>query len=282
MENTPNFNASEPPIRGAGGQNILEKIIAHKKIEVAEAKGHTPADALKQSEYYNRKTFSLKQFLLDETKTGIIAEFKRQSPSKGIINNLADVTEVTKAYTENGASCLSVLTDNHFFGGSNNDLQKARINSIPILLKDFIIDEYQIVEARSIGADVILLIAACLAPERVQELAGFAKSLQLEVLLEIHSEVELQHICNATEIVGVNNRDLKTFTVDINRSIELSKKISPDKIKIAESGINDIETISIFKKAGYKGFLIGEQFMKQPDPTIAFAEFVQKLKAKEK
>ena len=282
MENSPNFNASEPSIRGVGGQNILEKIIAHKKIEVTKAKEHTPAETLMQSEHYSRKTFSLKQFLLDETKTGIIAEFKRQSPSKGIINNLADVTEVTKAYTENGASCLSVLTDNHFFGGSNSDLQKARINNIPILRKDFIIDEYQIVEAKFIGADVILLIAACLSPERVQKLAEFAKSLQLEVLLEIHSEEELQHICTATEIVGVNNRDLKTFTVNINRSIELSKKISPDKIKIAESGINDIETISIFKKAGYKGFLIGEQFMKQPDPTIAFAEFVQRLKAKEK
>ena len=282
MENTANFNAPDPPIRGAGGLNILEKIIAYKKTEVAKAKEHTPVEALMQSEYYNRKTFSLKQFLLDENKTGIIAEFKRRSPSKGIINNRADITAVTKAYTENGASCLSVLTDNHFFGGSNNDLQRSRINNIPILRKDFIIDEYQIVEAKSIGADVILLIAACLTPERVQQLAEFANSLKLEVLLEIHSEEELQHICSATEIVGVNNRDLKTFTVDINRSIELSKKISPDKIKIAESGINDIETISIFKKAGYKGFLIGEQFMKHPDPTIAFAEFVQRLKAKEK
>ena len=215
---------------------------------------------------------------MDETKTGIIAEFKRQSPSKGVINGNADVVAVTNAYTLHGASCLSILTDNHFFGGSTDDLIKARVNNIPILRKDFMIDEYQITEARSMGADVILLIAACLTPQRVKELAEFAKSLQLEVLLEIHTEEELEHICSATEIIGVNNRDLKTFTVDINRSIELSKKIGADKIKIAESGINDIETIGIFKKEGYKGFLIGENFMKQADPTIAFAEFVQQLK----
>ncbi len=259
--------------------NILDTIIAYKKKEVAKAKALVDVEMLKQSEFFNRPTFSLKQFLLDKTKTGIIAEFKRQSPSKGIINDKADVLEVTKAYTQYGASCLSVLTDNHFFGGSSNDLINARVNNIPILRKDFMIDEYQIVEAKSIGADVILLIAACLTPERVKELAGFATSLQLEVLLEIHSQEELQHICDATEFVGVNNRDLKTFTVDINRSVELSKKIGDGKIKIAESGINDIETISIFKNAGFSGFLIGEHFMKQPDPTIAFAEFVHQLKA---
>ena len=178
--------------------NILDTIIAYKITEVARAKEQVSVEVLKQSAFFNRPTFSLKQFLLDETKTGIIAEFKRQSPSKGIINNNADVVEVTTAYTQHGASCLSVLTDNHFFGGSAEDLVKARINNIPILRKDFMIDEYQIVEARAMGADVILLIAACLTPERVKELANFAKSLQLEVLLEIHNEDELQHICDAT------------------------------------------------------------------------------------
>lgn len=259
--------------------NILDTIIEHKKTEVAAAKQQQPEALLKQMPGFSRSTFSLKQFLLDETKTGIIAEFKRQSPSKGIINATADVVAVTGAYTKHGASCLSVLTDQHFFGGSNADLQQARVNNIPILRKDFIIDEYQILEAKAIGADVILLIAACLTPARVQELAEYAKSLQLEVLLEIHNEEELQHICDATEIVGVNNRDLKTFTVDINRSIELSKKIPADKIKIAESGIHNVETICTFKNASFKGFLIGENFMKQTDPTIAFAEFVQQLKA---
>ena len=165
-----------------------------------------------------------------------------------------------------------------FFGGSAADLHKARVNNIPILRKDFIIDEYQLIEARAMGADVILLIAACLTPDRVKELAFFAKSLNMEVLLEIHTEQELQHICNDVDFVGVNNRDLKTFSVDINRSIELSKQIPAEKIKIAESGIDDIETIKIFKNAGFKGFLIGEKFMKEPDPGIAFEQFVQKLK----
>ncbi|MEO5893044.1 MAG: indole-3-glycerol phosphate synthase TrpC [Ferruginibacter sp.] len=260
--------------------NILDKIVAHKTIEVAAAKEKVSIDELMQSHFFNRSVLSLKQFLLDENKTGIIAEFKRRSPSKGVINSTADVAEVTAAYTLHGASCLSVLTDGYFFGGSANDLKSARINNIPILRKDFMIDEYQVVEARAMGADVILLIAACLTPERVKELAVFAKKLQLEVLLEIHSEEELQHICDETAIVGVNNRDLKTFIVDINRSIELSKKIPADKIKIAESGINDVETICIFRQAGFKGFLIGENFMKQPDPTIAFAGFVEQLNAK--
>ncbi len=262
--------------------NILETIIEDKKIEVSRKKAEISVEALQNSMFFNRKTFSLKEFLLDENKTGIIAEFKRKSPSKGIINDRSDVVEVTKAYSVNGASCLSVLTDEMFFGGTAEDLKKARVNDIPILRKDFIIDEYQIVEARAMGADVILLIAACLSPERVKELALFAKTLQLEVLLEIHNEDELQHICDATEIVGINNRDLKTFTVDINRSIELGKKIPAGKLKIAESGINNIETICTFKNAGFHGFLIGENFMKEADPTIAFAEFVQQLKAKVK
>lgn len=260
--------------------NILDKIIAQKKIEVSKRKAAVTDEQLQQSAFYNRSTFSLKQFLLDETKTGIIAEFKRKSPSKGIINDTADVVEVTKAYTENGASCLSVLTDELFFGGKTEDLESARVNAIPILRKDFIIDEYQITEARSMGADVILLIAACLTPARVKELALFAKRLDLEVLLEIHNEEELAHICDATELVGINNRDLKTFTVDINRSVELGKKIPAGKLKIAESGINSIDTICTFKNAGFNGFLIGENFMKTPDPTIAFAEFVQQFKAK--
>ena len=258
--------------------NILDKIVEFKKGEVARNKNFISITELEQQEYFNRKTFSLKYFLLDETKTGIIAEFKRRSPSKGIINDKADVLDVTTAYTKHGASCLSILTDMEFFGGSADDLRKARVNNIPILRKDFIIDEYQLIEAKAMGADVILLIAACLTPDRVKELAFFAKSLNMEVLLEIHTEQELQHICNDVDFVGVNNRDLKTFSVDINRSIELSKKIPDDKIKIAESGISNIETINIFKEAGFKGFLMGEHFMKTKNPGEAFEQFVQKLK----
>jgi indole-3-glycerol phosphate synthase len=258
--------------------NILDKIIEHKKEEVVRDKNLISLHELQQQENFDRQIISLKSFLLDETKTGIIAEFKRRSPSKGIINDKADVLDVTTAYTNHGASGLSVLTDTEFFGGAADDLRKARVNHIPILRKDFIVDEYQLAEARAMGADVILLIAACLTPHRVQELAFFAKSLQLEVLLEIHNEAELQHICDEVDLVGVNNRDLKTFSVDINRSIELSKQIPADKIKIAESGIGNVETIEIFKEAGFKGFLIGENFMKEADPGDGFKQFVQKLK----
>jgi indole-3-glycerol phosphate synthase len=258
--------------------NILQKIIEHKKEEVARNRQLFSQDQLRQKQYFSRTVLSLKQFLTDETKTGIIAEFKRKSPSKGTINAHADVVEVTGAYTKNGASALSVLTDEEFFGGIAGDLTKARINEIPILRKDFIIDEYQLIESKAMGADVILLIAACLTADRVKELASFAKSLQLEVLLEIHQEDELPHICDEIDLVGVNNRDLKTFSVDINRSIELSKRIPADKIKIAESGIDDVATIKQFKEAGFKGFLMGEKFMKAVDPGKAFEQFVQQLK----
>ena len=274
MERSNNGSDNSNFTLGVDGPNILDIIIEHKKIEVARAKEITSLATLQQSENFNRQTISMRRFLLDESKTGIIAEFKRKSPSKGVINATATVEAVTAAYTKYGASALSVLTDEQFFGGSVEDLKKARTNHIPILRKDFMIDAYQIAEAKAMGADVILLIAACLTPLQVKELAAYATSLQLEVLLEIHTEQELQHICDETSIVGINNRDLKTFTVDINRSIELSKKIPDNKLRIAESGINDIETIRIFKNEGYHGFLIGENFMKQPDPTVAFAQFV--------
>jgi len=260
--------------------NILDKIIEHKRVEVAQRKEAVPVAQLESSPLFTRRVLSLKQFLTDPSRTGIIAEFKRRSPSKGVINDQVDVATVTKGYAAAGASCLSVLTDSAFFGGSSEDLQRARVNEIPILRKDFIIDEYQIIEAKAIGADVILLIAACLTPEEVQRLAEFARRLRLEVLLEIHNEEELEHICEATEMVGVNNRDLKTFTVDIQRSIDLSKMIPEGKILVAESGISKIETILHMKDAGFTGFLIGENFMKEKDPGAAFGAFVAELKAK--
>lgn len=260
--------------------NILEEIILYKREEVKGQKLKAKSSELERSEFFGRKTFSLKQSLLDESKTGIIAEFKRRSPSKGIINASADVVSVTKAYTVHGASGLSVLTDEKFFGGSSADLVKARVNAIPLLRKDFIIDEYQITEAKSIGADVILLIAACLSPGEVERLAKFAKGLNLEVLLELHAEEELEHICDDTELIGINNRDLKTFKVDIDRSLRMAEKIPGGKIKVAESGISSVENILLFKEHGFHGFLVGENFMKEADPTIAFADFVQQLKAK--
>lgn len=259
--------------------NILEKIIAYKRIEVEENRMRVPVKDLERSPLFKRDVLSMKKTLTDAGSTGIIAEFKRQSPSKGLINGTADVSKVTSAYALHGAAALSVLTDNKFFGGSNADISSARMNNIPILRKDFIIDEYQLTEARSIGADVILLIAACLSVSEVKRLASFAKELQLEVLLEIHNEEELGHICDECDIVGVNNRDLKDFTVDIERSIELSGKIPSRKLKISESGITGAATIHKLRSSGFKGFLIGENFMKQDDPAVAFASFINQLKA---
>ncbi len=260
--------------------NILDNIIAAKKMEVEQKKQLLPVEELKTFPHYHSTCNSLVSQLLTEGSTGIIAEFKRKSPSKGVINGNVQIGPVVEAYDAYGASGISILTDENYFGGSNEDIIYARnIVSVPILRKDFIIDEYQVIESKAIGASVILLIAACLTPERVQELALFAKRLSLEVLLEIHNEEELQHICTEVDIVGVNNRNLKTFTVDVNHSIELSDKIPSDKIKISESGISDVDTIVRLRLSGFKGFLIGENFMKYPDPSIAFADFVNHLKA---
>jgi indole-3-glycerol phosphate synthase len=257
--------------------NILQTIIEHKKIEVAERKKVIPQQVLMETQQFNKKCFSLIESLTREGSTGIIAEFKRKSPSRGFINEHADVYEVTTGYTQAGAACLSVLTDTDFFGGSTADLVIARVNNIPILRKDFIIDNYQIVEAKARGADVILLIAACLTPTEVSSLAKFAVSIGLEVLLELHDESELAHICDETILVGINNRNLKDFKVDIDASLRMAKLISNDKIKIAESGISDVSIIHTFKNAGFKGFLIGEMFMKEANPALAFNNFVQNL-----
>lgn len=259
--------------------NILDTIIARKRIEVAERMKTISISQLENTAFFKKPVLSLKKSLLDETATGIIAEFKRKSPSKGWIKAEADVDRVTTAYANGGASGLSVLTDNEFFGGSIEDLKKARVNALPVLRKDFMIDEYQLIEAKSIGADIILLIAANLTPAEVKQLAATAKNLGLETLLEIHNEEELGHICDAVDIVGVNNRNLKTFEVSIKTSVDLSTKIPGDKLKISESGISNVENILELKRHGYKGFLIGENFMKAADPAIAFTAFVKQLKS---
>ncbi len=258
--------------------NILDKIIQHKKLEVAKRKQIVSQDSLMQTDNFNRKCFSLIKSLSKENSTGIIAEFKRKSPSKGFINEHADILAVTIGYANAGAACLSVLTDANFFGGSTSDLVAARVNNIPILRKDFIIDEYQIAEAKAMGADVILLIAACLSPEQVQSLAKYAVSIGLEVLLELHDETELAHICDEIILVGINNRNLKDFKVDIDASLRMAKQIPNNKIKIAESGISDAAMIQTFRNAGFQGFLIGEMFMKEANPALAFNNFVQNIK----
>ncbi|MEO8173940.1 MAG: indole-3-glycerol phosphate synthase TrpC [Sediminibacterium sp.] len=259
--------------------NILDTIIAHKRIEVAERKQHTSVTELEKGKFFSNKTLSLKSFLADPERTGIIAEFKRKSPSKGIINNQVTVEEVTTAYAQYGASGISVLTDHKFFGGSIEDLSAATINEVPLLRKDFMIDEYQLIEAKAFGAEVILLIAACLSKNEVRTMAATAKQLGMEVLLEIHNNEELDHICDAVDLVGVNNRNLKTFEVSIDTSLDLINKIPKEKPAIAESGISDVNTIVTLRQAGFQGFLIGENFMKQASPSIAFADFVNQLKA---
>jgi indole-3-glycerol phosphate synthase len=259
--------------------NILDQIIAKKKIEVQERRSAKSISELEKEAFFKKEVLSFRDYLLRDDKTGIIAEFKRKSPSKGIINNTSSVAEVTAAYAKYGASGISVLTDDFFFGGSLNDLLESTLNKVPLLRKDFIIDEYQLIESKAYGASVILLIAACLTLEEAKRFASFAKNLGLNVLLEIHNTEELRHICDAVDVVGVNNRDLKTFTVDINRSIDLSLQIPSDKIKISESGIDTVASIELLQKHGFKGFLIGEKFMKEKDPGMAFLNFAEKLKA---
>lgn len=257
--------------------NILEKIIAQKSKEVAAKKNDVPEQELEKGRYFSRQTLSLRKRLLDDKYTGIIAEYKRRSPSKGIINDRDSVEAVTMAYTAFGASGISILTDLEFFGGSLDDLISARDNGIPLLRKDFMIDEYQITEAKAYGADVILLIAACLSPLRVKQLAQKAKELGLEVLLELHDESELDHVCELVDLVGVNNRNLKTFEVDLEHSTRLAEKIGSDFVKVAESGINDVNNIRYLKAHGFQGFLIGEYFMKQKSPMEAFKNFSYSL-----
>ncbi len=259
--------------------NILDKIIESKRRSLKEKKDWFSIKKLEASPFYDRDCESLAQRLNESSTTGIIAEFKRRSPSKGVINDKVKIEEVVSAYETYGAVGISILTDEEYFGGSNEELMKARkIVDIPLLRKDFIIDEYQVVEAKSIGADIILLIAACLTPAEVKRLAAIARELGLETLLELHEEKELEHICDDIDLIGINNRDLKTFEVDIERSLRMSEKIPTNKIKIAESGISSVENIRLFKENGFKGFLIGENFMKEADPGKAFEKFVNKLK----
>ncbi len=258
--------------------DILDKIIADKKLEVKEQKLKVPVKDLENSPLFSRHTRSLREQLAGNSSTGIIAEFKRKSPSRGLINENADPVKITRGYLQAGASGLSVLTDHKYFAGSRDDLVRAReTNPCPILRKDFLIDEYQVLEARAWGADVILLISAVLGKEKVRELSALARSLGLEVLLEVHQESELDVLNENIDIVGVNNRDLKRMVTDINTSKELSAKIPAEFLKISESGISDPGTILTLKEYGYQGFLIGEYFMQHTDPANACRELIEGL-----
>ncbi len=259
--------------------DILAKIIADKYKEVALKKSLIPASQLEKSVLFDRKGGSLAKALRN-SNTGIIAEHKRRSPSKDTINQNTNVGEVAKGYQKGGVCGMSVLTDIKYFGGSLEDLLLARAcASMPLLRKEFIIDEYQLLEAKAYGADVILLIAGVLSRQEIKTLSEFAKALDLEVLLEVHNEEELhKSVMPSLDMLGVNNRDLKTFSVSIETSKILSELIPNDFVKVSESGISSIEAIQELKPYGYQGFLIGENFMKTDNPGRSAAEFIKKLK----
>lgn len=258
---------------------ILDTIVEKKKEEIAASKASISVMQLEESEFFYHTCHSLKEFILDPERTGIIAEFKRKSPSKGVINHITSVSSVTKGYADAGASALSVLTDNTFFGGLKSDLTGARKkNELPILRKDFMLDEYQVIETKALGADIILLIAAILTPRRIQQLAKLARNVGLNVLLEVHNREELDRsLCDNLDAVGVNNRNLNDFSVSLEHSYELVHIIPDEFIKISESGISDPATIRELKKAGFNGFLIGENFMKEQDPGKAMQQFVREI-----
>lgn len=258
--------------------NILEKIVNQKRKEVAERKSLYPVSLLEKTIYFKTPAVSLKKYLTRPDKLGIIAEFKRRSPSKPTINLYAEVEKVSIGYMQAGASALSILTDSEFFGGSLADLTEAReYNFCPILRKDFIIDEYQLLEAKSVGADAVLLIAECLEKETIKKLAATANGLGLEVLMEIHDTTGLEKLNHHIDVLGVNNRDLRVFKTDIQNSVKIASQIPTGQIKISESGIRTAADIVTLQAAGFDGFLIGEQFMKNADPGKACAELIYQV-----
>lgn len=260
---------------------ILEKIVARKRNEVEERKKLCPVAVLEKSANFHRKPLSLKASILCEGSTGIIAEFKRRSPSAGIINETAHPEEVCRQYMDAGSSAVSVLTDHDFFGGSSDDLLNARQHvTSPVLRKDFIIDEYQIVEARSIGADAVLLIAELHIAPRLVQLHDFAVSLGLEVLLEIHDEKSIPGIPYNAEIIGINSRNLATFSVNHDHPEKIIRLLPEKVVKVAESGIRSVSDYLSLKNAGFDAFLIGECFMKAEDPGGACKAFIDEIRLK--
>ena len=264
-------------------ETILSTIVKYKRKEVNERKKRTPFNTSVTQIPFAADPISLRDALRAEGATGIIAEFKPRSPSAGIININAKADTVTRGYVEAGVSALSVLTDSHFFGSSFENFILARQeNKCPILLKDFIVDEYQVYEARLLGADVILLIAAILNTEEVKRMASLANSLNMETILEVHSIDELDRLCPEISIVGVNNRNLKTFGVELSNSVDIAHQIPNEYLKIAESGIEYPEDVVRLRNAGFSGFLIGSRFMKKPDPAAECKKFINQLNTLER
>lgn len=258
--------------------NILDKIVANKRIEVEQQKKEVSIDQLlKQIANVDRKQGLFKQSLINSS-TGIIAEFKRRSPSRGWIFENAKIKEVVPLYSNGGASAISVLTDTEFFGGTFADLTLASsLTQTPLLRKDFMVDEYQFYHAAAMGASAVLLIASSLTIQETKQFATKAKELGLDVLLEVHNEIELGHINEYVDVVGVNNRNLRTFVTDIQASFDLVDKIPDEFVKISESGISSPQTVIDLRQVGYRGFLMGENFMKTNNPGEALANFIQEL-----
>ncbi|NHF60738.1 indole-3-glycerol phosphate synthase TrpC [Flavobacteriaceae bacterium TP-CH-4] len=259
--------------------SILDKIVADKRKEVDLKKSLIPISYLENSVLFNRETVSLSD-ALRRSDTGIIAEHKRRSPSKSEINQGLNVQQVVQGYQNAGVCGISVLTDGKYFGGSLDDLLLARASvRIPLLRKEFIIDEYQLLEAKAHGADVVLLIAAILTRDEIKTFSELAKSLGLEVLLEVHNQEELQKSrLYSLDMLGVNNRNLKTFEVSLETSKSLSKLIPEEFVKVSESGISNITAIRDLQVYGYQGFLIGENFMKTDNPGQYAMDFIKQLK----
>jgi indole-3-glycerol phosphate synthase len=258
---------------------LLEEICAVKRMEVERQKEAVPLSYLKNIlSFQFREKISFKQALI-HSDSGIIAEFKRRSPSKGWIHPNADVERIVQSYEASGAAAISCLTDETFFGGGFSDFRKARevVKQIPLLRKEFIVDEYQLYQSKVMGADVVLLIAACLTPETISRFTGIAHELDMEVLLEIHAETELASICPDADVIGVNNRNLNTFVTDIRHTIDLSHRIPGCFLKISESGLSKPETVTQLRQEGFRGFLMGENFMKANEPGEALKEFITNL-----
>jgi len=258
--------------------DILRIIVEqkHKEVELLQSQ-YSIAD-LKQQKNFQRQCYSASAAITCENSSGIISEFKRRSPKKGPINAHADIKTVVESYQEANASIVSVLSDKHFFGAHDTDFEKARkYLNIPLLRKDFLVHPYQVYQSKAMGADLILLIAAILTPEEVERMSQIAKDLGMEVLLEIHDESELKHISPLVDLVGINNRNLKDFSVDLKHSIKLSEHIPDRFIKVAESGITGEEDIRFLKTNGFQAFLIGEYFMKHEEPGKACSELIQNL-----
>ena len=257
---------------------ILDKIVRDKKLEVDKLYSNSSIKELESSSLFSRQCISLKDSIL-KSSGGIICEFKRRSPSNNNINYKSNISEVVKGYQKAGAAGLSILTNKQYFDGDILDILEIRdIASIPILRKEFIISEYQIIEAKSIGSDAILLIASILSEEDIKNYSSLAKDIGLEVLFEIHDAEELEKLSGENiDIIGVNNRNLDTLEIDLQNSVDIYNKIPNSFVKISESGISKVESILKLREVGYQGFLIGENFMKTNDPFESAYNFIKEV-----